>query len=438
MSAEITDGEKCLVPGTRNSKLVQEKVENGGNVLAASSKKDPDPALLSKKSYSKVPEGEKASNVNQSAKEIISPVVAIEMSEVTNGEELVQDSSGFFIRAYHAFNWDDFLYSLLFGLLPSTLDILTDFRFALLLDKSQVAAGLAYAIIILPGIDFSFFFLFQKVWDNLGDSLKIKIPVLFIYIAIIGFLLGALFLSITHMPTSLYYPALAIAVFLLGIKLVALVVHTPAIKKLSVMASGSEGNFESAYQLLLIFLTWMTGGGRHLLPMATSLLVIGKTRAERHLNSQPDLQMHEKNFEEKVVAVAVHIPIFSLAAIFRIGSLAIIFGCLPAIPDSVTSLLLFQIVFFVFGSFMSFLLLVISRWHQPLSQLTALQACQGVIGNFFSFPPGASFQPNNYFRLIFNGVGLAKPQPQNCQSHTEGRGDFLHGWFCQFIHNLII
>ena len=253
----------------------------------------------------------------------------------------------------------------------------------MLLDKceeSLIAAGLAYAIIILPGIDFSFFFLFQKVWDNLGDSLRIKIPVLFIYIAIVGFLLATLFLTIIHLPTSLYYPAFAIAAALLGIKVLALLVHTPGIKKLSVMASGSEGNFESAYQLLLVLLTWMTGGGRHLLPMATSLVVIGKTRAERHLNSQTEFQMHEKTFEEKVAAVATHIPIFSLAAVFRIGSLALIFGCLPAVPDSVTSLLLFQAVFFAFASLASLLLLLVSRWHQPLSQLTALQACQGVIG----------------------------------------------------------
>ena len=297
--------------------------------------------------------------------------------EVTNCEEIL--GVGFLRQAYEAFNWDAFLYSFLFDLLPSAINILANFRFALLLGKSEqslVASGLAYTIIILPAIDFSFVFLFQKVWDNLGDSLKIKIPVLFIYIVIIGFLLGVLFLSIIHMPTSLYYPALAIAVSLVGIKLLALVVHTSDIKKLSSLASGSEGNLESGYLLLLVLLTWVTGGGRHLLPIATSLLLIGKTRAERHLN----IQLHEKTFEEKVVAVVAHIPIFSLAAVFRIGSLALIFGCLPALPDSVTSLLLFQVVFFAFAFLVSLLLLLVSCWYQPLSQLTALQAFQGVIG----------------------------------------------------------
>ena len=408
MSVEIEDGEEnSSKPVAQNSKQVEEK--SGKNVQSDSLQACPneDPAQLDKNSDLPV-QGEKASN---SAKEIDSSVIAIEMNEISNEEDVLAVQDGFLREAYEAFNLDDFLYSLLFGLLPSSLDILTDFRFffvfvfvfvfffifffvfffvfvfrfALLLDKceeSLIAAGLAYAIIILPGIDFSFFFLFQKVWDNLGDSLRIKIPVLFIYIAIVGFLLATLFLTIIHLPTSLYYPAFAIAAALLGIKVLALLVHTPGIKKLSVMASGSEGNFESAYQLLLVLLTWMTGGGRHLLPMATSLVVIGKTRAERHLNSQTEFQMHEKTFEEKVAAVATHIPIFSLAAVFRIGSLALIFGCLPAVPDSVTSLLLFQAVFFAFASLASLLLLLVSRWHQPLSQLTALQACQGVIGEW--------------------------------------------------------
>ena len=172
-------------------------------------------------------------------------MAAFALSRTIDEEEVIFDDTGegFFSQTCEMFNWDDFLYSLLFGLLPSTLDVVTDFRFALLLDQSEdsmIAAGLAYAIIILPGIDFAFFFLFQKVWDNLGHSLKIKIPVLFIYVVIIGLLLSGLLLSIIHVPTSLYYPALVIGVSLLGIKLVALVVHTPGVKKLSVMASSRQ------------------------------------------------------------------------------------------------------------------------------------------------------------------------------------------------------
>ena len=40
----------------------------------------------------------------------------------------------------------------------------------------------------------------------------------------------------------------------------------------------------------------------------------------------------------------------------------------------------FQIAFFAFGSLTPLLLLIASWWYPPLSHLTALQACQGVIG----------------------------------------------------------
>ena len=95
-----------------------------------------------------------------------------------NGEE------GWLKRILDAFNWDDFFYALLMGLLPCVLDIFTDFRFALTLnenEKNSTTAGLAYAIIIIPGIDFSSYFIFQKVWDNVGESLWTRGPVLFLF-----------------------------------------------------------------------------------------------------------------------------------------------------------------------------------------------------------------------------------------------------------------
>ena len=299
------------------------------------------------------------------------------------------DKKGWLRRALDAFNWDDFFYALLMGLLPCVIDIFTDFRFALTLnenEKNSTAAGLAYAIIIIPGIDFSSYFIFQKVWDNVGDSLWARGPVLFLFTTGIGLLLALLLWSIVHCPTSLFYPAILSAASLLLIKLMALAIHTPDMKRVSTMASSSEGNFEAAYQLLLMLLTWFTGGGVHILSIAASVLVIGKTRSERHLISQPDLKMHEKTFERKVLLVATYIPIFSLAAIFRIGSIALISCCLPANPSSVDSFIKFEVSYFcvqvaVF-SLMPLLLRGASRWCQPLSQLTALEACQGVLGEW--------------------------------------------------------
>ena len=81
--------------------------------------------------------------------------------------------------------------------------------------------------------------------------------------------------------------------------------------------------------------------------MATSLLVMSKARAERHLSLQPHLEMYKKALLERMMLVAAYLPIFGLAAIFRIGSLALIFGSVPAAPDSVMPFLCFNVAFFV-------------------------------------------------------------------------------------------
>ena len=60
---------------------------------------------------------------------------------------------------------------------------------------------------------------------------------------------------------------------------------------------------------------------------------MSKVRAERHLSLQPHLEMHKKAFLKRVMLVAAYLPIFGLAAIFRIGSLALIFGSVLALFD---------------------------------------------------------------------------------------------------------
>ena len=105
--------------------------------------------------------------------------------------------------------------------------------------------------------------------------------------------------------------------------------------------------------------------------------------------------MHKKALLERMILVAVYLPIFSRAAIFRIGSFALIFGSVPAAPDSVMSFLYFNVAFFAYGS-LTPLLLVLSRSCPPINQLTALQACQGVIGQY-----SKDFYP---FFIPWNGV----------------------------------
>ena len=77
-------------------------------------------------------------------------------------------------------------------------------------------------------------------------------------------------------------PCKLVAVCLLSVKVGTVVIHTPQVKRLSAMASGSEGNFE----------------------------------ASRLAGASTQHKVHEKTFEEKVVLVSTHTLISSLAAVY--------------------------------------------------------------------------------------------------------------------------
>ena len=129
---------------------------------------------------------------------------------------------------------------------------------------------------------------------------------------------------------NLFYPAVLVATLSLGIKAMAIVVHTTTVKQLSVGASASEGSFEASFQLLFMLIIWMTGGRRELTAMLSSLVMVAKTRVETFLTSPPVNRMEGKTCWQRVVLVVTLLPAFLVTTVFRLGSLAILFTSLPA------------------------------------------------------------------------------------------------------------
>ena len=64
--------------------------------------------------------------------------------------------------------------------------------------------------------------------------------------------------------------------------------------------------------------------------------------------------------------------------------------------------------------------LIVARWYPPLSHLTALQACQGVIGGFLETRSCPDLSVLNLLRVFFHGVRVAEPQPCGCSQDPEG------------------
>ena len=85
-------------------------------------------------------------------------------------------------------------------------------------------------------------------------------------------------------PDLLFYPALLVAAVILIVKASATFLHVDQVKACSLLVSSAEGNLESSYQFVLKLLIWLTGGKRDGTSMATSLLMVAKSRVERHLD----------------------------------------------------------------------------------------------------------------------------------------------------------
>ena len=114
-----------------------------------------------------------------------------------------------------------------------------------------------------------------------------------------------LFVLLWAAPLAFRVPALITSALTLLTKLIALIVHTPAMKKLSLKMSQLESNFESSLQVLLLshllllpffeFLLqvllllhiWLSGGELHILTITSSLLVIGKVPKSCLISTPP-------------------------------------------------------------------------------------------------------------------------------------------------------
>ena len=153
-----------------------------------------------------------------------------------------------------AFSWNDFFYSIIFGLLPTSWDVLSDLRFGWSLSKSgdTSSAGLCYLFIMIPGIWFLQDLLHQCVL-NKGCSSRVNTMLYIVYgVASITALAFGFWVE----PLLFQYPATAIGFAVIGVKVVGVFVHTPEMKAFSVRISAFEYTTESNLQLCLLFYIW--------------------------------------------------------------------------------------------------------------------------------------------------------------------------------------
>ena len=221
----------------------------------------------------------------------------------------------------------------------------TDYRFAETLTEDSLRC-VSYLFISLP-VTVYFGYLLTKAakcclnrsgptW--IGNVLEILIEVIgwgVVVSGVVVVLLNCMWTTATSAATTaLVMKILATLVggALLGVRVLAVFVHTKNMKMISVKAANYEGVYESSLQLVLVLyvklsrpeeLNWNWIGYP---TMLTSLVMIGKSGAENFLTFKEN-KLAGKSIFSTFKMLAKLSPPFLLTAIFRISTIALCFAC---------------------------------------------------------------------------------------------------------------
>ena len=234
------------------------------------------------------------------------------------------------------FSRKDFAVAFFLGLLPSVWDMGSDYYFAENADKSNTGEippttvkGLTYAFLSLPGILLAFSFLQKKLLHicTCGESQRCRVLIYCLIFMILGGILAGVSFLMLFSSTSFFYLSIPSSVFVVGVKVLGLFLHSPEMKKLTIRVSAVESQWEASLQLFLVGFVAAKGGHLTLASLCSilsSVAMIGKVGAENFLTFGQESKLDNISFVRKIGLLAVYSPAFILMALFRISALAII------------------------------------------------------------------------------------------------------------------
>ena len=129
-----------------------------------------------------------------------------------------------------------------------------------------------------------------------------------------------------------YYSAILSTTMVLGVKILAVFVHGPEMKKLSTRTTAAESQYESSLQLLLVFIISMMNRNfttTRINALVSSILVIGKSGAESYLTFGQDNLLEKcgpgfTGLLKKLKLLATYAPVFTATALYRLSATGII------------------------------------------------------------------------------------------------------------------
>ena len=170
-----------------------------------------------------------------------------------------------------------------------------------------------------------------------------------------------------------YYLSMVVATYILGIKVLGVILQGPEMKKLIVKTTDVEGSFESSFRALLIAYFWLRTGCWDS-AMVSSLVMIGKAGAENLLMFGDVNKLDDFSLVKRLCLLVKYIPVFTLTSIFRLGTVICVIN--TTFPVGVPILLFLSVV-------LPFLILVSSKCCY-LPDLSVSDLARGVGAEFSS------------------------------------------------------
>jgi len=233
------------------------------------------------------------------------------------------------------FSWSKALTIILLGLLPSVWDVSSDYIYAQTWDDNGYnprVRALVYFFICLPHLMtlldgansiITCCFDFPSARTSLrllGKSAGLGQFVLLLAATAYG----AVYLGLHH-PDAYAYLAVPSAAATISIKMAGVLVQGPEAKRALTLLTAREGQFESTFQIAIVFfsffltpraLDWTVYSS-----LCSSFLTIGKGGVENLLTFGKDDKVTDTSLLQKLKLLARYGPVFVLTTFFRIGCL---------------------------------------------------------------------------------------------------------------------
>ena len=154
--------------------------------------------------------------------------------------------------------------------------------------------------------------------------------------ALLGVMAFAFVMLLAFNPGYFYFVALFSTIMVLSVKVVALFVHGPEMKKLSTRMTSSESQYESSLQLMLVLAICFTSGTTSFTfarasSMLSSVVMIGKSGAECYLTFGVENLIEQteggwRGLLQKIKLLATYAPVFIATASSRLTAFAVLFA----------------------------------------------------------------------------------------------------------------